>query len=273
MRDFLVYELNGYEHKQQVNDLQRELTEAFGRSENFPIRRLLELLPIRVSAPGRVLARGDIIWINNSSAKNEYDADQVIELGDPALGKFYLSIPKLLRSAYTVGNAAAASLTFKIVDDDFVVQLNKLVEEGFNRSAYQVISELIFQRDKFTSVLVDQNDREKITHLVVLLTPDARLSAIDQPAEELFSPAAYAPAGHTRYFHVSALDDKCCEELTPGANWYVFRRRGQEGGQSLCVEHEGTTIEGGSQAWEQIGGPFNSREEAVRFSETCGRCL
>lgn len=271
MIDVLYYELNGYNHKRDVNTLQTELTSSFLAHRNFSLRRLLELLPLDIKSPGRILARGDISWISDGKVTNEYEADQVLEFGDPALGTFFLSVPAKITSKYKI-DSAKDSFSFEIQAKGVVLQLNKLVEEGFNRSAFQIIKELHFERNKFYSVLEDQNDPKKITHLVVLLAPEAKVSAI-QPSNSLISFATFTEEVekvNMKYF--SALDKNCCDEIFGGDEWYVFYRKGS-GNPGICVEHKGTTIEGGEVAWERVGGPFDSEQEAKNFTNTCSRCM
>jgi hypothetical protein len=285
MTDILYYELNGIDHGQEVNDLQDQLTAALSAKSDFPLRTLIKLLPLKINNPGIILARGSIKYVSDGNVSNNYSESQMLDLGDPALGKFYVSLPANIQATYSID--ANNKLSFVITANDVVIQLSKLPQAGYDRSAFQIINQLIFERSRFTSVLIDQTDANKVTYLTVILADAGRSNAslIDEhqrlflnqgirSADDRHSSGQAEVKAHL--FHISSLDVKCCD-LLGGDTYYVYvKDAGPHGsGPQPCTVQQdgGVTITIDKDKYLRLSQPFSSQDDAYAYIKTCIMCI
>lgn len=261
MANILFYRLAAYDHKDNVNQIQQDFNQLLTTMQPYPIINLLRLIPLQFGSINALLDRKQISSPANGTLSCPYRETQYIQLGDPALGNMYLSIPAVCEAT---ANRTDSYLSLTL-SPGFVLQINKLTEGGLNRSAFQNIRAIIFEPNVCTTVLEDQNDRNKITHLVVYLD---RTVVNTKDYEQHYKAANEVELEKVSV--ISNLDAKCCEGVSIGygepETYYVMHRNGHPG---ICDIRTTRVI--GPSEWTIIGA-FDTEKEAIEFESKHPLC-
>jgi len=271
MLDILNYEMTAYDQKDQFNSCQREMIAAYKSSKPFPTKRLLQLFPALAASRRDILKRGPINFsFSKKFAETDYEEEQMLTFGDPALGQVFFTVPAKMKSKVEF-NEANKTIELILIDK-IEMQVNKLAEEGLNRSAFQIVKKMKFQNEIVITVLEDVVAPQNITNLIVYLTADntKRINLLASFQEQL---SLKTESIVFKRFPLRSLDEvDCCDGLLGDQKYLVYKRKGDPEEPNGCVCNIKQGHCGFRGEWEVMQDGFETKEDAEKWVRTSPRC-
>lgn len=223
------WRLDGRMHKAQVKELRELLSDSITSERTVPIYRLLALLPVQTDQREEAEQRGEISS-RAGRLENTAPNETWMEFYDPAMGAFFVTVPRELR--------ADGSVEGEVVRIEFhetatlALELPKLEELGLDRTKYQKVAQVVLASGSVTTTLVDEQFEERRTEIDVLLAnpPEGDIAALAVEGE-VRDGLRFADA-------VVAFGDFDVGCGLQDDHWYVLRRARD----SLCFTHDTDTL-------------------------------
>lgn len=265
-------DLIGYEHKANVNMLQKELEQSIINNQPFSIKRICDLLPISSSNLSGLIARGEIIF-NSGEAKNSGTPLRV-DFTDTALGKFFVNISQNVSAKYI---STSNSLQFIFDSSKILIEMQKIADGGGARSKFQIINSFAFADDRFTFILSDNANNEKLTEVTVSLNPE--ISHLMRIGGSLVNRNIISESQiltvNPEFLKAALFSfDFCCDcGGTPGGGggdnkWHIVRKKDQP--TTCTTKFSNINI---SLDFEIVcEGPYDTEAEASAAMLTCPSC-
>lgn len=270
--DILNFEMISFEQKGSFNTIQKEFEAALAASSQIDSERVLELFPELLSNKADILKRSPIRFSKTkASAETLYTEEQMYSFGDEALGQLYINIPPKLSSS--VSKKTNSGILSCVIKEKMEIQINKLAESGYNRSAFQIIKKFDFHQHYFITVLQDSISPGKVTNLIVYLDRD-HLHDLDLGRINFLEKISHLSTHEiiTRKVSLFHLDRGDCTNVFDD-RWVVYVMKGErdENGRSICHIKQSNCQSQDAGHWEVIGA-YDTEKEAKAAVNSSTRC-
>jgi len=269
--DIVNFEMTAFDQKVNINTFDKEMREAYNASSEVLPKRVLELFPELEPNRSEILKRTPIHFTKQKKyAETLYSSDQMYSFGDEALGQVFVSMPARLTGDIVVDSQSGK---FSILlRDKLELQIDKLAEQGFNRSAFQLVKRFDLHKNYFITVLNDSISPGKITNLIVYLDKN-HLRELDLNRINFLQEMSSQDPEHIKQKTISLfnLDGGDCYDDIFNGKWYVYRRRGDvsEGGSICNIKQFDCNMPGND--WEILA-TKDTKEEAIQWRRQSNLC-